>query len=107
VMAALWRAAQAGVRVDAGELVAAADWAASGLVPPPTGETAREAIDVLVELGLAERDGDALVLAAHGGKADPAASPTYARLEARRRDALERIARAGAHQSRRPVAGTM
>jgi single-stranded-DNA-specific exonuclease len=107
VMAALWRAGQADVRVDAGRLVAAADWAASGLVPPPTGETAGEAIEVLVELGLAERDGDTLALAAHGRKSDPAASPTYARLEARRRDALARIARAGAQQSRRPAAGTM
>jgi single-stranded-DNA-specific exonuclease len=107
LMAALWRAGQAGERVDAGELVAAANWAASGLAPPPTGESAAEAIEVLVELGLAERDGDALALVATGARSDPMASATYARAEARRRDALERIARAGAHHSRRPAAGTM
>ncbi len=62
---------------------------------------------MLVELGLAERDGGTLCLRAPGGRSDPTTSPTYARAELRRRDALARIARAGAHQSRTPAAGTM
>ena len=107
LMAALWRAAEPGARMRADALVAAADWSASGLVPPPTGEAAAEAIEVLVELGLAERDGDTLSLAAPSGRSDPARSATYARAETRRLDALERIARAGAHQSRAPAASTM
>jgi hypothetical protein len=106
-MAALWRAAEAGARIEAEALVAAANWAASGLVPPPTGEAAAEAIDVLIELGLAERDGDVLCLAVQPGRSDPSSSPTYARADARRRDALARIERAAAHQSRTPAAGTM
>jgi single-stranded-DNA-specific exonuclease len=107
LMAALWRAAQAGARIEAEALVATANWAASGLVPPPTGEAAAEAIEVLIELGLAERDGDVLCLAAQPGRSDPSSSPTYARADARRRDALARIERAAAHQSRTPAAGTM
>jgi hypothetical protein len=62
---------------------------------------------VLVELGLAERDGDMLSLVPASGRCDPAASSTYARAEARRRDALERIARAAPRQSRAPAASTM
>ena len=107
LMAALWRAGEAGARIDADALVAAVDWRASGIAPPPTGEAAAEAIAVLVELGLAERDGDVLCLAAPSGRSDPSRSATYARADARRRDALERIARASAHQSRRPTASTM
>jgi single-stranded-DNA-specific exonuclease len=107
LMAALWRAGEPGARIPADALVAAADWGASGLGLPPTGEAAAEAIEVLVELGLAERDGDMLFLVAASGRSDPAGSPTYARAEARRRDALARIVRAGAHQSRAPAASTM
>jgi hypothetical protein len=107
LMAALWRAGEPGARVRAEALVAAADWGASGLAPPPTGEAAAEAIDVLVELGLAVRDGDTLCLVSASGRSDPAASSTYGRAEARRRDALERIARAAARQSRAPAASTM
>jgi single-stranded-DNA-specific exonuclease len=107
LMAALWRAGTPGEAIAAEALVAAADWAASGLVPPPTGEAAAEAIEVLVELGLAERDGDGLRLVAPRGKSDPSGSPTYARAEARRRDALARIERAGGRQSRAPAARTM
>jgi hypothetical protein len=62
---------------------------------------------VLVELGLAERDGARLCLATPSGRSDPATSATYARAEARRRDALARIVRAGARQSRAPAASTM
>jgi single-stranded-DNA-specific exonuclease len=107
LMAALWRAGSPGEKVAAEALVAAANWTASGLVPPPTGEAAAEAIEVLVELGLAEREGDALCLVARSGKSDPSASATYARAEARRRDALERIARAAGGQSRATAASTM
>jgi hypothetical protein len=107
LMAALWRAGEPGARVRADALVAAADWGASGLASPPTGEAAAEALDVLVELGLAERDGDTLCLVPVSGRSDPAASSTYARAEARRRDALERIARAATRQSRAPAASTM
>ena len=88
-------------------LVAAVDWTAAGIAPPPTGEAVAEAIDALVELGLAERDGDTLCLVSPTGRSDPSTSPTYARADARRRDALERIARAGAHRTRAPAAGTM
>jgi single-stranded-DNA-specific exonuclease len=107
LMAALWRAGDPGARMRADALVAAADWRASGLVPPPTGEAAAEAIEVLVELGLAERDGDTVCLVSPSGRSDPARSATYARAEARRLDALERITRAGAQQSRAPAASTM
>jgi single-stranded-DNA-specific exonuclease len=107
LMTALWRAGRAGEPVSAQGLVASADWAAAGLAPPPTGEAAAEAIEVLVELGLAVRDGERLRLAAPANKSDPATSTTYQRLEARRRDALERIARAGARRAAQPVAGTM
>jgi single-stranded-DNA-specific exonuclease len=107
LMAALWRAGAPGEKIAAGALVAAADWTSAGIVPPPTGEAAGEAIDALVELGLAERDGEVLRLSAPAGKSDPSASPTFARVDARRRDALERIARAGAHRTRVPAAGTM
>jgi single-stranded-DNA-specific exonuclease len=107
LMAALWRAAEAREEIASDALVAAADWGAAGIVPPPTGEAAAEAIDALVELGLAERDGELLRLASPTGRSDPTASPTYARVDARRRDALERIARAGAHRTRAPAAGTM
>jgi hypothetical protein len=62
---------------------------------------------VLVELGLAVHEGDRLRLAAPANKSDPATSTTYQRLDARRRDALERIARAGARRATEPVAGTM
>ena len=107
LMAALWRAAEAGERIASDALVAAVDWTAAGIAPPPTGEAVAEAIDVLVELGLAERDGDTLCLVSPTGRSDPSTSPTYARADARRRDALERIARAGAHRTRAPAAGTM
>jgi single-stranded-DNA-specific exonuclease len=107
LMAALWRAGSAGAEVSPERLVAAANWAAAGLSPPPTGEAVAEAIDVLVELGLAARDGDRLCLAAPTGRSDPSASVTYARVEARRRDALERIAHAAAAGTRTPAARTM
>ncbi len=107
LMAALWRAAEAGEPVATEALVAAVDWTAAGIAPPPTGEAVAEAIDALVELGLAERDGDTLCLVSPTGRSDPSTSPTYARADARRRDALERVARAGAHRTRAPAAGTM
>jgi hypothetical protein len=106
-MAALWRAGRTGEPISPRALVAAADWAAAGLVPPPTGEAAADAIEVLVELGLAVREGDELRLSAPANKSDPATSTTYQRLEARRRDALERIAGAAARRATQPVAGTM
>jgi single-stranded-DNA-specific exonuclease len=107
LMVALWKAGRAGEPTAAQALASAVDWSAAGLVPPPTGEAVAEAIDVLVELGLATRDGDVLRLAAPATKADPSTSTTYQRVEARRRDALERIARAGARRADQPAAGTM
>jgi single-stranded-DNA-specific exonuclease len=107
LMVALWRAGRSAEPIAAQALAGSVDWRAAGIVPPPTGEAVSEAIDVLVELGLAARDGDALSLAAPTTKADPSTSTTYQRVEARKRDALERIARASARRTNQPVAGTM
>jgi single-stranded-DNA-specific exonuclease len=107
LMAALWRAGRPGELVAPQQLVARADWSAAGVVPPPTGEAAAEAIEVLVELGLAQHEGAALRLVAPANKADPATSTTYQRADARTRDALERVARAAARRTEQPLAGTM
>ena len=55
-MAALWRTGTAQGASTGDELVAGTDWSAAGLVPPPTGELAGEAIDVLVALGLDDEE---------------------------------------------------
>jgi single-stranded-DNA-specific exonuclease len=107
LMAALWRAGRTGEPITAQALAQAADWKAAGLVPPPTGEAVAEAIEVLLELGLVERDGERLRLGSPAGRSDPSSSATYQRAESRRRDALGRIDGAGARRTEQPLAGTM
>ena len=107
LMAALWRAGEPGERV-----------APTRSSPPPTGRAAgsrrrRRARPPPRRSTCSSSSGSPSATATRSAWSRRAGAPTrrrratYARAEARRRDALERIARAGAHQSRAPAASTM